>query len=127
MELYRSRYLPLNEKRLARQLGYLDEMLKLAREANYEVLLVGMPLTKENIAILGQDVYSRMQDRIAAVARKYQVTLLEFNQNSKALYQSQEFADSVHLNEKGSRAFVKDFCQKVSASATYTKVLNARH
>ena len=127
LELYRSRYLPLNEKRLARQLGYLDEMLKLAREANYEVLLVGMPLTKENIAILGQDVYSRMQDRIAAVARKYQVTLLEFNQNSKALYQSQEFADSVHLNEKGSRAFVKDFCQKVSASATYTKVFNARH
>ncbi|MBX9938425.1 MAG: hypothetical protein K2Y32_04200 [Candidatus Obscuribacterales bacterium] len=123
LELYRSRYLPLNEKRLTRQLGYLDEMLKIAREANYEMVLVGMPLTEENIAILGQDVYSSMQGRIAAVARKYQVTLIEFNN----YYQSQEFADSVHLNENGSRTFVKDFCQKVSASDAYTKVFNARH
>lgn len=124
LNLYKTRYKPFNKKRMQEQMSFLEELLRTAQSKNVPVLLLGMPLSRENIAILGEDKYQLLSGEIQVLANKYGADLTDMNAatNYEASFNlRKDFADSVHLNSDGSRRFVSMASDIIVRSPSYAR------
>ncbi|NJL72203.1 MAG: hypothetical protein HC888_11795 [Candidatus Competibacteraceae bacterium] len=100
-DLYKSRYQPINHKRIKQQLSYMEEMLSRLQKANVPVILLGMPISKENQDIIGQEEYRRLRLMIAAAGTRYGAEVIDLNEGPETFSLDKDFTDSVHLNQVG--------------------------
>jgi hypothetical protein len=100
LETYRKLYNPPNFKMLEQQKQYLQEFLAVAKKNNVEVLLVNMPLTKENTSSLNSSAHQAYLKTIAEVARANKVELVDIGSSSPD-YSNADFEDCCHLNAAG--------------------------
>lgn len=122
LNLYKSRYRPFNTKRMQEQMACLEDLLKTAKEKNTPVLLIGMPLSQENIAILGKDKYQLLAQQIKDLAAKYSADIQDINESKSETFSlRKDFADSVHLNKEGSRRFVSMASDIIVRSPSYER------
>lgn len=96
---YSLRYNPFKIKVLKEQLAYLEKFLRLNQEAGTRVVLLNMPLTNENMALMPKGVYDYYLSEIKRVADAYHADLFDFNNG--VFFSRKEFADTVHLNGLG--------------------------
>ncbi len=108
---YNRIYLPFNEKVFKLQLSYLDKFLALAAEHKIPVVLVDMPLTQENLAILPERVKLRYQKRVKELATKYNAKLVTPSERHN--FPSDDFEDSVHLNAQGGLKVFGDVAEQI--------------
>lgn len=122
LNLYKTRYRPFNSKRMEEQLAALEELLKDAQGKQIPVLLLGMPLSSENISILGEDKYQLLTGKIKDLAGKYGADIKDMNESRTNTFSlRKDFADSVHLNKEGSRRFVSMASDIIVRSPSYVR------
>ncbi|HEY9785134.1 MAG TPA: hypothetical protein V6D17_07010 [Candidatus Obscuribacterales bacterium] len=96
---YRQKYHPANLTILERQFQCLDEFLLQARRSGVSVIVVDMPLTEENLALLDKNIYSRYLANLASISRKHGAALI--SPAAEARYDRSDFMDSCHLKASG--------------------------
>ncbi len=121
LDLYKSRYQPINHKRIKQQLSYMEEMLSRLQEAKVPVILLGMPISKENQDIIGQEEYRRLRRMIAAAGTRYGAEVIDLNEGPETFSLDKDFTDSVHLNQVGAGRFVNIASILVTRSKAYQK------
>ncbi len=101
---YKRRYRDIGQKDLSIQMGFLDRLLTVCRQRGIKVVLVNMPLTPSNRALLPPGFYSRFSSSLAALAGSRQARLLDLGSSSE--FVSDDYWDSTHLNHHGGHKLV---------------------
>lgn len=121
LDLYKSRYQPINHKRIKQQLSCMEEMLSRLQKANVPVILLGMPISKENQDIIGQEEYRLLRLMIAAAGTRFGAEVIDLNEGPETFSLDKDFTDSVHLNQVGAGRFVNIASILVTRSKAYQK------
>jgi hypothetical protein len=125
LELYRTRYWPINEKKIKTQMAQLEKLMASASKAQLPVVLVGMPLSAKNIEVLGEANRLRLENQIKEMATRYQIEVIDFNDlPDKLKFAQDEFIDSVHLNKPGSTRFVSLFSTTLAQTKAFGRAFN---
>ncbi|MBX9669018.1 MAG: DUF1574 domain-containing protein [Candidatus Obscuribacterales bacterium] len=96
---YRRIYLPVNDRVFKLQMGYLEKFLSLAYSKNIPVVLVEMPVTRENLALLPEYVTKRFSNKVKQLSTTYNAKVVTSARD--LTFETSDFEDSVHLNDKG--------------------------
>ncbi len=102
---YKQRYSLFKPKVYQTQIAYFERFLKYCRDTGINVVLVNMPITAENMAILPDGIYRRYSLDVARLAQQYDVKLVDFNK--PGIFPHSQFADSVHVNGLGAERFLE--------------------
>jgi hypothetical protein len=101
---YQKRYNPFKPKTLKSQLEYLDKFLTLNERLGVKVVLINMPLTQRNMAIMPNGAYTQYLDGVTKLARLHGSQLI--NWNDAGSFTTKDFSDFVHLTGLGGEKFV---------------------
>lgn len=94
-------------------MNYLERLLALANENSVPVALVEMPLTKENYALLPEDIKAQYKERIKALSDKYKAKLIV--PGNSLTFARGDFEDSVHLNARGGNKLFSYIAKEIAA------------
>lgn len=103
LENYKKLYNPPNFEMMNKQGGYLRDFLISAKEHGVNVLIVNMPLTRQNLAALDAEALKQYKLQLNHLAATYTATLLDLG--SSGTYSLNDFEDCCHLNRKGGAKF----------------------
>ena len=98
---YKKMYWPINKKLFATQEMYFEKLLKLLQEHNIPVVIVLMPLTNENLALLPADVLDNFKDTVSTCCSKYGAYI--FDPGKQMSFSHNDFEDSAHMNSGGGK------------------------
>ncbi len=98
---YQARYNPPNFSRFAEELQEFRRLLALARTHHITVVVVNMPLTTENRALIPADLHSKYHQDVLSLPARYGHTLV--NLQAKDTFNRADFSDSVHTNARGGK------------------------
>lgn len=113
IETYRKLYNPPNIKMLEQQSEYLKKLLVEAKQNKIDVLVINMPLTKENIASLdsrANEAYVAMLER---TTRENGGQFLNIGSTNPE-YSLSDFEDCCHLNSRGGETFYRQLISFMS-------------
>jgi len=108
---YRYRYSSFKEKQFKEQVSYLERFLALGQERGIKIILVNMPLTKDNVDTMPAGFYDRYMKTIGDLCSKHQAQLLDLN--TPADFPKRYFADSAHLNSQGGERFFEVLSERL--------------
>lgn len=120
---YRYRYSSFKEKQFKEQVSYLERLLELGRERGIKVILVNMPLTEDNVALMPPGLYSRYMETLNTMCTKYSAQMLDLNEPRD--FPKEYFEDSVHLNSKGGARFFEVLAEKIAKDSQVASTINA--
>ncbi|HEY9679211.1 MAG TPA: hypothetical protein V6C76_14475 [Drouetiella sp.] len=103
LDEYRAHYENLNVDALNRQLKFLEALLATCERRQIRVILISMPLTNENKALLAKQLYPTFNQKLSTLANIYHQKLFQPEDRD---FESADFMDSVHLNARGSKKFI---------------------
>jgi len=109
---YTSRYNPFKEKLFDLQAKYLDQFLILSHLLGIKVVLVNMPLTADNMALIPAGKYQLYLKTVQELVTRSQATFVDFNDGKQFTHEF--FNDPVHLNGYGSQRFFEKVGKIVS-------------
>ncbi len=109
--VYRRLYNPPNFKLLARQEAQLKKFLACAKENGIAVLLINMPLTKENLSTLDKKAHETYIATIYRAAKESGATLLDIGVTGK--YPTNDFEDCCHLNRIGGEKLFAEIVDRI--------------
>ncbi len=113
LELYKRVYLPVNSKLYETQMSYLEKLLKLAQRESVFLVLIDMPLTKDNLSILPANVLQRYRRQVAGLCSQYTAKLVRPGQEAE--YTLSDFEDSCHLNGQGGKKFCSSLVKAMAS------------
>lgn len=129
LDVYKRRYLPFDEKRLALEISYLHDLLADCKAKGMMVLVVGMPLHPENRKLLPPPQKQALYSAIENTCRSGSATFI--NMIDSDSYAANDFSDSVHMRAEASLRFFNqltaelakdtDFSQRLSQAMTGVK------
>lgn len=122
LDQYRYRYLPFKPKIYLTQLSYLEKLVKFAHDNGIEMVLVNMPITKENMDIMPPNFYNIYKKDVLAVAGKYNAQIIDLNDQKR--FPKEYFEDSVHLNGLGAVNFFEVLADKFSSARAIAHTKN---
>lgn len=105
LDAYRRMYLPVDEKFCSLQFRYLQKMLALAKDNNVRVLLVAMPLSRENKDLLPAEFLPRFWSEVTEIANRYGASICKPEED--VAFDLKDFEDSAHLNKQGGEKLFK--------------------
>lgn len=109
---YAMRYRPFKAKVFNSQTQYMDRFLQQAHQMGFTVVLINMPLLKENTDLLPPGVYDKYLNCIVQLASKNGATFVDCNRSG--LFSRKDFCDPVHLHGLGAQKFLRIVAAKVS-------------
>lgn len=112
LDQYRYRYLPFKPKVYFTQLSYLEKLMKFAHDNGVEMVLVNMPITKDNMDIMPANFYNIYKKDVSALVAKYNAQIIDLNDQNR--FPKKYFEDSVHLNGLGAVNFFEALADKFS-------------
>jgi len=119
--LYQKRYNPPNMRAFPLQVHSLEKLLQVAHAHNVTVILVSMPLTRENLSLLNPQALLEYKKSVDTVARSNHVVYVDLEQNSG--YDRDDFWDSVHLNARGGGKFYRQLTAAIVSHPTLVSSL----
>lgn len=102
---YAMRYQPFRPKVFKNQSEYMDKLLQQAKQMGFSVVLVNMPLLKENTDLLPTGIYDRYLSRVQELAKKNDALFVDCNQ--PGIFAREDFCDPVHLHGLGAQKFLR--------------------
>jgi hypothetical protein len=94
-------YLPVNEELFKKQQASFGKLLQLLKSNNIPTVVVDMPLTKENLALLPDSALQQYRETIDSACRTYDARLWHPELNLGL----NDFSDSAHMNASGGKKF----------------------
>ncbi|MGD9684325.1 MAG: hypothetical protein AB7W16_24440 [Candidatus Obscuribacterales bacterium] len=89
------------------QMHFLDELAAYTRANDIALVVVNMPITKDNLALLKDQHYRKYQAALSAFAASSGSTYFDLNDHDK-FYKEEHFHDGVHMNARGGLKFVDE-------------------
>jgi hypothetical protein len=102
---YHIRYRNIDVNALAGQMLFLKQFLLVCHERQIRVILVNMPLSAQNIALMPPGFYAGYCAQIENAARTSNVKLINLARSAE--FKNSDFWDTAHLNEDGGKKLVK--------------------
>lgn len=109
---YKKVYLPINDKCFETQRTYLQKLLKQCQDTHTPVLIVNMPLTRQNKDILPPELWARYFATVKGLCTKYGASY--YDADDQAGYTLADFEDSCHMNAQGGKKFYKAVLEPIS-------------
>lgn len=101
---YKNRFKGRNQAMFEVQKKYFDMLLTRLQKDDVQILLVNMPLTQANMALMPEGFYREYLGVLAGAKAKYHCAVLDLNdQKSFAL---NNFKDPVHMNGSGGKVLI---------------------
>jgi hypothetical protein len=116
---YKTRFRGAGLKNLTNQSQFLALLLELAQAHKIKVILVNMPLTKANMALMPPGLYDQYLLRSKALAEQYHAPFLDLNDGKT--FDQGDFRDTAHMRASGGRKLV-DSVVKRMASLQYLRL-----
>jgi len=101
---YQERYKNPDLKIYKIQHFFLLKLVELCKRERIELVVVNMPITLDNIRVLGSDKYMGYVNALRTMAIQHKVPA--FDLNDFALYTREDYHDGVHLNAFGGNKFL---------------------
>ena len=114
---YKKRYRIFKYNQLKKQELFLRNLCKNAADNDCKVLLINMPLTKDNLALMPNGAYAQYCAAIKRATQLKDVYLLDLQGHKD--FRKELYRDSAHLNEKGAHLLsmlISETLQKITAS-----------
>lgn len=127
LELYNKRYNPYNATRTNKQLSFLHDLLAECKQHGTRVLMVGMPVSPANNALLKPGIYTALDSKILKLASAYGAAVIDINTLPNMQFNQDDFNDTVHFTRAGSERFVPVFTSCVLGSATFKQAFPRVH
>lgn len=108
---YSMRYQPFRPKVFNSQSRYMDKLLQQAHQMGFSVLLVNMPLLKQNTDLLPPGIYDKYLQQVTALAAKNNAAFIDCN--TPGIFSREDFCDPVHLHGLGAQKFLRIVAEKV--------------
>lgn len=99
LNYYRKVYLPIDWNMYGKEMEFLRLYLELAHSKHVAVVMVKVPLPHANLALLPEDLTSKYNSDVAALAAKYKATLVDPLTSTQ--FSRADFEDNAHLNADG--------------------------
>ena len=111
LKMYERRYQPFNGERFGQEREYFERLLKACAQRHVRLILVRMPLTAENAALMPAELSRRFDETLAAAVKSGAASVIDMN---SGIFAADDFVDSAHLNEMGSKKFQDNLVGKLS-------------
>jgi hypothetical protein len=98
---YKKRFSNPSQKLFNAEASFLHKFLEEAREQNVKVLLVNMPLTRSNMALMPPGLYSKYCAIAQSEAKQQNADFLDLNTGTR--FGVTDFRDTAHMNSSGGR------------------------
>ena len=102
---YGMRYKPFKPKVFNNQSQYMDKLLQQAHQMGFAVMLVNMPILKQNTDLLPAGIYDKYLNCISELASKNGASFVDCNRDG--LFSRKDFCDPVHLHGLGAQKFLR--------------------
>ena len=113
---YRGRYHNIDKQDLSVQMGFLGKLLNLCHDRGIKVVLVNMPLSRENRALMPAGFYQQFRARINSIVE--QRTAVQYIDLGDANgFGRPDYWDTVHLNDQGGHKLIEQLKAAVVAAA----------
>lgn len=122
---YRQRYASIKQKTYASQLSYLEKLMKLTRERGIQLIVVNMPLTPGNVALMPPGFYDQFKNKVSTMAAANGAEFLDMNKPN--VFEQKHFADTVHLNGLGGVQFFKLLSEELALNRSFGAALSNTH
>ncbi len=116
IEEYRKRYRNCSYIQFNKQKEYFQDFCRESQQKGINVLLVNMPITKDNLDLIPAPAFVEYQKMIAESGQCPGISLLDLQRSEK--FPKRFFRDTVHLNENGG----DELCKLLSDALISAKV-----
>ncbi len=120
---YRERYKNPDLHMYKIQHYFLLKLVELCKRERIELVVVNMPITLDNIRVLGSYRYMGYVNALRTMAVEHKVPA--FDLNDFALYTQNDYHDGVHLNAFGGNKFLHQLVNIMSGTFSTTLALEA--
>jgi len=101
---YIKRYRSPNQPLFEIQKQFLEKTLSFCSQENIAVLVINMPLTKQNIALIPKGSYQQYVSTLAHTCQQWNCSFVDLNQGSN--FPTSTFYDTSHMNATGGKKLV---------------------
>ncbi len=101
---YSRRYRTANEKLFDVEEWFMRKMCDMAHERNIEIMLVNVPLTPDNHALMPAGSYENYRARLTKLAKQYDLPLVDLD--GKTEFVKTDYYDTAHMNGTGGKKMV---------------------
>jgi hypothetical protein len=108
---YKKRFSNPSKKLFAAEAVFLDKTLALMAKDDTRVLIVNMPLTAANMALMPAGYYQRYMDTLHSTCANYQCSILDLNDGKS--FALSDFRDTAHMNSSGGKKLLDAIVGKV--------------
>lgn len=125
IETYRKLYNPPNFRMLAQQTEYLRLLLSDARAHGISVLVINMPLTRENTDSLDQRALEAYRKALASTTQQCGAGFLDIGSSSPE-FSTADFEDCCHLNTSGGEKLYSQLVSYINGNARLLAALRGQ-
>jgi hypothetical protein len=108
-------YNPPDLDHFRRQTACLEKFVVLARQWKVPLVIVDMPISAENQALISPEVLGSYKQFLLKATKKYNVLLVDAAKLQR--YDAQDFADSAHMNASGGHKCFLSLVNAISANS----------
>lgn len=111
---YACRYNPVAQLQVAEQLSYFERFLQTCKQRGIAVLVINMPLSKANKAMIDRSLFQEYLSKTQQLCRKYEVDYQDLN--CQPWDNADNFIDTVHLTPERSKPFMEEMAALAAQS-----------
>jgi hypothetical protein len=119
LALFRKRYNPPNYELFAKHAANFDEMLKTCHEKGIHLVVVNMPITEENKALMPPEMLNRYRQAMLASTTRWGVHLVDMDNKT---FNESDFWDSCHLNTHGGDKWLHELAARLAPEVRSTSI-----
>ncbi len=113
---YQKRYEHFNKQQFDKQTVFLGKLLERAKERDIKVILVNMPLSKENKSLMPQGLYDAYYQSVSSLAQSKSASFLDLNKGD--MVAEHLFLDTAHMNADGGRKLCGELAAYLSKNSS---------
>lgn len=98
---YRKRYRHANDKLFDTEMVFLKKTAELARQNDIQLLIVNMPLTPENHALMPPSAYEHYRAALQSFSNQNGIAFVDLDGNPQ--FSKTDFYDTAHMNSRGGK------------------------
>lgn len=123
LRVYTTSYMPIDMKRFTAERKFLFKTLDFCRKNNILPIVVNMPRTARNEALLPDWFQAQYMDALTSAAKQYDCPFFDLNKDPN--FAEADFRDSVHLNGDGGMKVFNVLTAKLSQNDDFLEAIES--
>lgn len=123
---YEAMYLPINQGQFTNQKQYFARLLALLKEENIPVVVVDVPVSDRNYALLPKDTLTAYYEFLADTSKEYGASLI-CTKDTQKFDTVNDFEDSAHMNGQGGEKLFTAIADGIAGNPTISAAIGGRN